>query len=271
MNRSHYIALIGRAKKMLLLFFVPLVFAPNIAAAETSCLSIYSYTFNELTKVCAEISKIGEISVPAGDVESFDRALRSPDGAKTEMDPRLLELFFKISRHFAVESFELISGYRSPEYNAGLKQDGRGVADASVHTQGYAADIHLNEISEVELWKFVKKSGLGGAGIYPCFNFVHIDVSRPRFWSENCGERKLVGEGAIAFVTGSNSYVSSKHFSRRNLVKKLKFEPKLPASAVLERFTEGKWREEENEELPFGKYRFVACNGRSNEFYLRKK
>ena len=256
---------------MLLLFFAFVLLAPKFASAEAKCLSIYSYKFNELTKICADISSKGEVSVTPDASKNFSHALRSPDGAETAMDPRLLELFFKISRHFQVESFELISGYRSPTYNAGLKNDGRGVAEASVHTQGAAADIHLNEISEFELWKFVKKAGLGGAGFYPCYNFVHIDVAKPRFWSEECSERKITGEGPIVFVTKENSYVSSGLFSRKKLPKKLKIAPELPASAVLERFVDGKWVEEQSAKLPFGKYRFVACLGRTNEFYLRKK
>jgi hypothetical protein len=77
------------------------------------------------------------------------------------------------------------SGYRSPEYNAGLK----GAAKNSYHMQGMALDISWSGIdasSREEFVRLARVHGFRGIGRYGPANgnFVHIDIGPERSWSK---------------------------------------------------------------------------------------
>jgi len=74
----------------------------------------------------------------------------------------------------------IISGYRSPEYNAYLRSIGRHVAAGSLHMAGLAIDFAIGGIGMGELGRTAKLFSAGGVGKYP--EFVHIDVGRVRYW-----------------------------------------------------------------------------------------
>lgn len=118
------------------------------------------------------------------------------DGGQMQMDTRLIEILDNIQDHFGAETIEIISGYRSPAYNDFLRDNGRGAARESLHKQGLAADIHIDEVCEARLHEYVKSLGLGGAGLYPRYYFVHVDVGEPRTWSSDDKKgRELIGTG----------------------------------------------------------------------------
>lgn len=78
----------------------------------------------------------------------------------------------------------ILSGYRSPEHNALLRAKSSGVAKASQHVEGRAADFTVKGYSPavvhstvLALYKAGKVPDLGGVGLYP--RWVHVDV-RPR-------------------------------------------------------------------------------------------
>jgi uncharacterized protein YcbK (DUF882 family) len=104
-------------------------------------------------------------------------------GDKHEIDPRLLDLLCDLRlRLDSRESFQIISGYRSPATNSMLHAKSDGVATRSLHLDGKAVDIRIpgRELSLLRKTALAMKAG--GVGYYPSSNFVHVDVGRVRSW-----------------------------------------------------------------------------------------
>ncbi len=77
----------------------------------------------------------------------------------------------------------ITSGYRNPEYNSGLRNNGGLAAKASLHQYGMAADFILEGVDSKSVWDYVKALGFGGAGYYHGKS-VHVDVGPARSWDE---------------------------------------------------------------------------------------
>lgn len=75
---------------------------------------------------------------------------------------------------------EIISGYRSVEYNEYLRTRSRKVARDSYHTQGMAIDFSVSGMSKQTLSGIAKSFYAGGVGKYR--EFVHIDIGPVRSW-----------------------------------------------------------------------------------------
>jgi uncharacterized protein YcbK (DUF882 family) len=115
----------------------------------------------------------------------INRAFRSRgDGGETEMSLRLIEILSHLQRIAGDRPLVLLSGYRSPSYNQGLKDKGRAVAGGSLHTEGLAADLAFPRGQLPTLWQQVRALECCGAGYYARQGFLHVDVGRPRFWEE---------------------------------------------------------------------------------------
>jgi uncharacterized protein YcbK (DUF882 family) len=100
------------------------------------------------------------------------------------IEPKLLDLLVMLSGKVATrESFQVISGYRSPATNAALHELSSGVASKSLHMEGKAIDIRLAGVPLTGLRDAALGLGVGGVGYYPTSDFVHVDVGRPRRWS----------------------------------------------------------------------------------------
>ncbi len=100
------------------------------------------------------------------------------------IDPRLFDLLSGLrGRLDASQPFQVVSGYRSPATNALLAKMTDGVAEHSLHMQGWAIDIRVpsRKLSSVREAAMSLKSG--GVGYYPRSNFVHVDVGRIRHWT----------------------------------------------------------------------------------------
>lgn len=235
-------------------------------------LTLYSYPHDEIVDV-RYLAEDG--SVDQQEWRRINQLMRSPDGAVAPIDIRLIKLVDQMQDHFGVQTVEIISGYRSPKYNAKLKQEGRRVARESWHLQGRAADIHFDEISEGAMRTYATGLTCGGVGFYPALHFIHVDFGPVRTWGEApAGKRKLVGEQPIAFTTEKNVYFTkqSVHWS--------------PGGAlVLEHFRRGAWKLQAQfpakvttltltkANFPFGKYRLRTHNKPyrfSNEFYFKQ-
>jgi len=99
------------------------------------------------------------------------------------IDTELLDLVHSIGlRLEAEEPFHIISGYRSPQTNEQLCQQGRGVAKNSLHLHGKAIDLRLPGCGLSVLRDVAVNMKAGGVGYYAGPNFIHMDVGRVRYW-----------------------------------------------------------------------------------------
>jgi uncharacterized protein YcbK (DUF882 family) len=99
------------------------------------------------------------------------------------IDPHLVDLMYWL--HYmsgSSEPFEIVSGYRSPETNARLRRASSGVAKRSLHMEGRAVDLRLEDTALSRLRKLAIDMKAGGVGFYPRSNFIHIDTGRVRQW-----------------------------------------------------------------------------------------
>ncbi len=122
-------------------------------------------------------------SYDADAVARLSRVFRSNgDGAVIDVSLRLIEVLSRVQRLAGGRPLTLMSGYRSPDYNQNLRDQGRSVAGGSLHTEGLAADLAFPRHDLAGLWHQVRALDCCGAGYYAKEGFLHVDVGRPRFW-----------------------------------------------------------------------------------------
>jgi uncharacterized protein YcbK (DUF882 family) len=99
------------------------------------------------------------------------------------IDVKLLNLLAELHhRTRSKQAFQIISGYRSPKTNAMLAAESSGVATHSMHMDGKAIDIRLADVNLRTLYKNAVAMKVGGVGVYPASDFVHVDTGRVRYW-----------------------------------------------------------------------------------------
>ncbi|MBX3212266.1 MAG: YcbK family protein [Labilithrix sp.] len=116
--------------------------------------------------------------------EDLDRAahlLRDPrSGNEHPIDPRLLDLVYRVAVRFSAHEVRIISGYRTPRH-------GRH----SNHAKGRAIDLVVPGASDEDVARFAREQGFVGVGVYPTSGFVHLDVrDRSYFWVDSSGPGK---------------------------------------------------------------------------------
>jgi len=100
------------------------------------------------------------------------------------IDPGLYDILGKIAEKTGTKAhFQVISGYRSPATNRMLAERSGEVAKRSLHMDGKAMDIYLEDIALEEIRAEALGLQLGGVGYYPKSKFVHVDVGPVRKWS----------------------------------------------------------------------------------------
>ena len=102
---------------------------------------------------------------------------------KEKIQLRLIALLDALQDHFGEEELLIVSGYRSPEYNEKLRQQGKTAGKTSLHLEGMAADIIFPKTNAKKIWKYVRSLDCCGAGYYHG-NSVHIDTGPARFWTQ---------------------------------------------------------------------------------------
>jgi len=99
------------------------------------------------------------------------------------IDPDLIDLLHAITARLQTrQPLQILSGYRSPETNRALQEEGFGASNNSMHLVGKAADITLPGVRLGYLRRAAAASRAGGVGYYPDNGFVHVDTGRVRFW-----------------------------------------------------------------------------------------
>jgi len=94
----------------------------------------------------------------------------------------LIELIDQIQDHFDGKTIQIISAYRSPEFNAQLWRQGRKVTKNSPHMYGQAIDIRIPGVSLKQLRDYASLVDKGGVGFYPGRDFVHVDIGAHNRW-----------------------------------------------------------------------------------------
>jgi len=100
------------------------------------------------------------------------------------IDPVLLDILHDLQQAAGNPNgtFEVISGYRSPQTNRSLRQKSKGVAKNSLHMQGMAIDIRLEGTATRHLRDLSMEMKRGGTGYYASSDFVHLDTGQVRHW-----------------------------------------------------------------------------------------
>lgn len=104
-------------------------------------------------------------------------------GEVAAMDTGLLDILYDLQVLANKDStFEIISGFRSPQTNAKLRSKSGGVAEKSLHMQGKALDIRFTGFPTKKLREYALGLKRGGVGFYASSDFLHVDTGRVRFW-----------------------------------------------------------------------------------------
>lgn len=290
-----------------------LILGPMLAFAQESTLPtklvrdgqirLYIYhtdTFADLTYLDANGQWLPKV------YDEINSLLRSYTDDKIHpIDKRLIELADHLQDHFAVDVIEVISGFRSPDYNRELKESGHNVANESFHTKGMAMDIHIDEVNETQVRDYLQALGLGGVGYYGTKLMVHMDFGPVRTWQDdNFRENVTVGifnkETPMRIETDRFYY----HEDQGVRIRSLNSQYGHPLALSVQHFYRGKWQDVQcpaGEDdclmqmitLPanvsqglslkhllrfngnrFGKYRLKFAKGdfwqNSNEFYVKR-
>jgi uncharacterized protein YcbK (DUF882 family) len=105
------------------------------------------------------------------------------NGEQHPIDPPLLDYLHDVAQRLGVDPvFHVISGYRSPQTNALLRERSSGVARYSLHLEGRAIDVRLAGIDCAELAERALSIRRGGVGYYRKSDFVHLDTGAFRTW-----------------------------------------------------------------------------------------
>lgn len=117
-------------------------------------------------------------------LREFDHVLRDHrSGEVHRIDRSLLDLLYALQRRLETgRPFQIICGYRSPVTNASLRRRSSGVARNSLHMEGMAVDVAVEDRSLHDLRGAALSLKGGGVGYYPKSGFVHVDVGDIRSW-----------------------------------------------------------------------------------------
>jgi uncharacterized protein YcbK (DUF882 family) len=152
----------------------------SLPASPERSLALYNTHTNETLKATYWRSGTAD----RGALTDIDHILRDfRTGDVFQMDVKLLDLLAELHRRTgSKQPFQVISGYRSPRTNATLAAESNGVAKRSLHMDGMAIDIRLADVPLKTVHDTAVAMKLGGVGIYPQSNFVHVDTGRVRYW-----------------------------------------------------------------------------------------
>jgi uncharacterized protein YcbK (DUF882 family) len=104
-------------------------------------------------------------------------------GERHAIDPDLMDYLVQVAHRAGADpAFSVISGYRSPQTNARLREQSSGVARHSLHIEGRAIDVRINGVDCADLAAHALELQRGGVGYYRASNFVHLDTGAFRTW-----------------------------------------------------------------------------------------
>jgi uncharacterized protein YcbK (DUF882 family) len=114
-------------------------------------------------------------------IEAVLRDFRT--GERHAIDPALMDYLVEVAHTAGVDpAFSVISGYRSPQTNASLRERSNGVAQHSLHIEGRAIDVRITGVDCADLAAHARELKRGGIGYYRASDFVHLDTGPFRTW-----------------------------------------------------------------------------------------
>jgi uncharacterized protein YcbK (DUF882 family) len=141
------------------------------------------HLINAKTKESARIRyRLPDGSYPPNAHQQINRLFGVPAASRDRIALRLISVLDYIEDRYR-QPIEIISGYRSPEYNENLRAKGRLAAKASLHMEGMAADIRMRKVLSAEWFQMLKTLNCCGVGFYHD-NSLHVDTGPVRFWDE---------------------------------------------------------------------------------------
>jgi uncharacterized protein YcbK (DUF882 family) len=159
--------------------------APEGAAEEAQLPERHLELFNTHTNETANVVFKRGVQYDDTALAALKNVLRDHrNGQSHDMDAGLYDQLFDLATAAGCEpSFEIISGYRSPESNDQMSaRPGSGVAKKSLHMEGRAMDVRLRNCTCEKLRDLALAAKKGGVGYYQRSNFVHIDTGAFRTW-----------------------------------------------------------------------------------------
>jgi uncharacterized protein YcbK (DUF882 family) len=115
----------------------------------------------------------------ASDLDRAAHALREPATQNEHpVEPRTLDMIYRIQRHFDAQEVRVMSAYRTPT----------ATSSQGLHGKGRAIDFVIPGATDLDVARFARELGFVGVGVYPIGSFVHVDVrERSYFWSDKSG------------------------------------------------------------------------------------
>tara|TARA_R110002072_G_scaffold55965_3_gene145201 strand:- start:76 stop:672 length:597 start_codon:yes stop_codon:yes gene_type:complete len=162
---------------------LPFIGSSSVLAANSNAAWKIGFRNAHTGESFSGVYRVGDKYLP----EAFERINYVLRDFRTEevfpMDPHTIDILSIIQRKMGTtQSFQALSGYRSPKTNAMLSKNTRGVASNSFHMYGQAIDIRLEGYNTKTLRNVAKSLQAGGVGYYPRSNFVHVDTGAVRTW-----------------------------------------------------------------------------------------
>jgi uncharacterized protein YcbK (DUF882 family) len=149
---------------------------------ETASKRIALFNLHTSERVDIEYARGGRYVPEAlASIETVLRDFRT--GERHAIDPALMDYLVEVAHAAGVDpSFKVISGYRSPQTNAHLRERSTGVAEHSLHIEGRAIDVRVAGVDCATLAGHAIDLQRGGVGYYRASDFVHLDTGRFRTW-----------------------------------------------------------------------------------------
>jgi uncharacterized protein YcbK (DUF882 family) len=117
-------------------------------------------------------------------LEAVNKVLRDfRTGEVHPIAPGLLDVLTDLKAATGAQApFQVISGFRSAQTNSMLREKSAEVAQRSLHMDGMAIDLYLDDVDLDRLHVAALDLSRGGVGYYPVTKFIHVDVGPVRHW-----------------------------------------------------------------------------------------
>ncbi len=117
-------------------------------------------------------------------LQAVDRIMRDfRTGEVHPIEPRLLDILADLRGAAGIKTpILVVSGYRSQATNAALREQSAEVAKRSLHMDGRAIDLCVEDVALDRLHDAAMDMSRGGVGYYPATGFIHLDVGPVRHW-----------------------------------------------------------------------------------------